>query len=115
MTESRDRYAPFVLFEHDHDPGKYCLMLTDGNMLSHAEAFQRNDREPNGYAWADVALGVIRAHAPSLEGRLEMDPEAGTFVAYGRDHTSVAFQTAQARRVVADDIAFLDEVGAIAR
>ena len=85
MLDERTRYAPLILFEYDHDPGKYCLMLSDDHMIEHEELFGSHGREPNGSGWADVALQVIRTRAPALEGRLGMDPEAGTFVAYGSD------------------------------
>lgn len=85
MYDERARYAPFVLFEYDHDPGSYCLMLSDTHMIEREETFQAKGREPNGYGWADVALAVIRAEAPEIEEKFGMDPEAGTYVAYGKD------------------------------
>lgn len=85
MLDERTKYAPLILFEYDHEPGKYCLMLSDDPMIEHEELFEANGREPSGYGWADVALQVIRTRAPALEARLGMDPEAGTFVAYGSD------------------------------
>lgn len=85
MLDERTKYAPLILFEYDHEPGKYCLMLSDDHMIEHDELFEANGREPSGYGWADVALQVIRTRAPALEARLGMDPEAGTFVAYGSD------------------------------
>ncbi len=83
MYEERTQYAPFVLFEYDHKPGTYCLMLSDNHMIEQAEIFESNGREPNGYGWADVALQAIRSEAPELEKKVEMDPEAGNFVAFG--------------------------------
>ncbi|MBO6937339.1 MAG: immunity 51 family protein [Deltaproteobacteria bacterium] len=85
MLNDPETYAPFVLFEYDHDPGKYCLMLSDGKMGPTFATFEANGREGGGYGWADVALGTIRSQAPELESRLGMDPEAGMFVAYGTD------------------------------
>lgn len=80
-------YVPLVLFEYDHKPGHYCLMLTDTHMVSDAQiaVFEENGRDPGGYSWADVAIGVIRATQPALEEKLGFDPEAGMFVAYGED------------------------------
>ncbi len=85
MFDDRTSYAPLVLFEYDHKPGHYCLMLTDNHMVDVLDVFEANGREANGYGWADVALGVIRAEAPELEARMGMDPEAGMYVAYGED------------------------------
>jgi len=85
MLEDRESYRPLVLFEYDHEPGSYCLMLSDGDMLEVMDVFEAGGRYGNGYAWSDVALQAMRAGAPDLERRVSMDPEAGTFVASGRD------------------------------
>ena len=85
MFVDKETYAPLALFEYDHNPGNYCLMLTDSRMVDVMEVFQANGREGGGYAWADLALGVIRSDAPELESKMGMDPEAGMFVAYGED------------------------------
>lgn len=78
-------YAPLKLFEYDHKPGSYALMLTDSDMVKVDQAFAAGGRDGHGYGWADVALGAIRAQNPGLEQRLGMDPEAGMFVAYSED------------------------------
>ena len=78
-------YAPFTLMEYEHAPGSYCLMLPDGRMGPTLDVFAAGGREGGGYAWADVALQLMRGGAPELEARLGMDPEAGMFVACGRD------------------------------
>lgn len=87
LFEERVAYAPLVLFEYDHEPGHYCLMLSDNHMVSDEQirVFEDNGRDPGGYSWADVALGVVRTRRPELEERLDFDPEAGMFVAYGED------------------------------
>lgn len=86
MYEERSAYAPFVLFEYDHKPGNFCLMLSDQHMVDGPDAvFEQNGRYGNGYGWADVALAAMRTQSPALESRLGMDPEAGMFVAYGSD------------------------------
>ena len=83
--EDRTTWAPFLLFEHD-DTGKYSLLLTDAHMGGEVGAvFEANGREGGGYGWADVALQQLRAHAPEVEARLGLDPEAGMFCAYGTD------------------------------
>lgn len=85
MLSDRTTYAPLLLMESDSKPGHYSLLLTDSHAGAVMDVFAAHDREPSGYGWADVALGVMRAEAPDLEGRLSMDPEAGMFCAYGTD------------------------------
>jgi hypothetical protein len=78
-------YAPLVLFEYDHKPGHYCLMLTDNHMVDVMDVFEENGRYGNGYGWTDVAVAAIRQEAPAIEGKVDFDPEAGMFVAFGED------------------------------
>jgi hypothetical protein len=86
MDQERTAYAPFVLFEYDHKPGNYALMLSDSHMVTGADAvFEANGRYGNGYGWADVAVGVMRDQAPELKAAMGIDPEAGMFVAFGSD------------------------------
>lgn len=85
LVDDRTTYAPLILFEYDHEPGKYCLMLSDSNMGPTFAVFEANGREGGGYGWADVALQLVRSRAPTLESRVGFDPEAGMFVAYGTD------------------------------
>ena len=85
MLSDDTTYAPLQLFEYDHNPGNYCLMLSDSKMGATWEVFEANGREGHGYGWTDVALGLIRAGSPELEARVGFDPEAGMFVAYGDD------------------------------
>jgi len=82
-------YEPFVLFEYGHKPGTYCLMLSDDKMVDVTDVFEEHGRDGNGYAWADVAVQVVRTRAPDVEGRFRMDPEAGTFVAFGDDREAL--------------------------
>ena len=85
MFEDKVTYAPFQLFEYDHKPGNYCLMLSDQHFAVTEDAFAAGNREGGGYGWADVALQVIRSSEPEREKQLGLDPEAGMFVAYGTD------------------------------
>jgi hypothetical protein len=85
MLRDDATYAPLRLFEYDHEPGTYCLMLTDEHAAPVEAVFAAHDREPGGYGWADVAIHWIRTSAPELEDRLGLDPEAGMFVAHGKD------------------------------
>jgi hypothetical protein len=77
--------APLKLFEYDHKPGHFSLLLTDSWMIASTEIFEAAGFEGGGYSWAGVARAAIQAHAPQLDGRMGFDPEAGMFVAYGTD------------------------------
>lgn len=85
MVSDDETYAPFKLFEYDHEPGSYCLMLSDRDFGAVEEVFNEHDREAGGYGWADVALQLMRTEAPELEALIDMDPEAGMFAARGTD------------------------------
>lgn len=89
MLTDRTRYAPLFLMEYDHKPGHYALILSDDHMVTHEALFERQDREANGYGWTDTVLGVVREQAPDLLDRLDFDPEAGTFCAYGSDREAL--------------------------
>ncbi|WP_354644376.1 immunity 51 family protein [Kitasatospora camelliae] len=81
----RETFAPLVFFEYDHKPGTYCLMLSDHHMVAVEEVFDACGQYGNGYGWEGVARSALRARAPQLADRLSFDPEAGMFVAHGRD------------------------------
>ncbi len=86
MLEEREKYKPLVLFQHDGEPERYSLILSDSHMVTGTDVvFEENGRYGNGYGWADVALAAIRSHSPELESRFGIDPEAGMFAAYGTD------------------------------
>jgi hypothetical protein len=86
LYEERVTYAPLVVFEYDHKPGDYCVMLSDSHMGGEqAATFEANGRSSDGYGWTDLALQVVRSQQPELESKLGFDPEAGMFVAYGTD------------------------------
>ena len=82
-------YAPLVLFEYDHKPGEYCLMLSDNHMVDVMDAFEEVGQYGNGYGWEAVTRQAMRAHAPELDGLFDYDPEAGTFVAFGSNHAAL--------------------------
>ncbi|WP_323374064.1 immunity 51 family protein [Plantactinospora alkalitolerans] len=85
MIEVDDSLNPFRLFEYDHDPGTYCLMLSDLDMVRVSDVFEECGYLGNGYDWSGVARSAVRTHAPEIADRLGYDPEAGTFVAHGTD------------------------------
>jgi len=76
---------PLQFFEYEHKPGHYCLMLSDRHMVDLLDVFEDCGQYGNGYGWAGVARSAIRSRAPELAGRVAFDPEAGMFVAHGRD------------------------------
>ncbi|MRH87975.1 hypothetical protein GFY24_11045 [Nocardia sp. SYP-A9097] len=84
MTD-RETFAPLVFFEYDHKPGNYCLMLSDSHMVELEEVFAAAGYEGGGYGWTGVARSALALRAPELDGKFGLDPEAGTFVAYGED------------------------------
>ncbi|MEO3923639.1 immunity 51 family protein [Micromonosporaceae bacterium B7E4] len=85
MTEAVNSFSPLKFFEYDHNPGNYCLMLSDVRMVDVSDVFEADGHLGNGYDWTAVARSVVRSDVPELADRLGYDPEAGTFVAYGTD------------------------------
>ncbi len=94
--------APLRLFEYDHRPGHYCLMLTDDAMVPVEDVFAKRGYEGCGYGWAGVARVVVRKRMPEVEERLGFDPEAGMFVAYGEDADALRRLGAELRKALAD-------------
>ncbi|MEU0544922.1 immunity 51 family protein [Nocardia sp. NPDC005978] len=85
MIDDRETYAPLILFEYDHRPGNYCLMLSDRFMVEREETFAAAGYEGNGYGWTGVAESAVRNRLPEIAEHVKFDPEAGTFVGYGQD------------------------------
>ncbi|WP_042382228.1 immunity 51 family protein [Streptacidiphilus melanogenes] len=81
----RTTLEPLVLFEYDHRPGTYCLMLSDSDMGPADDVFEECGQYGNGYGWEGVARSALRVRAPELTDRISFDSEAGTFVAHGDD------------------------------
>lgn len=81
----RSSFAPLVFLEYDHEPGTYCLILADRDMVEVMDVFEECGQYGNGYGWQGVAMSALQAHAPALTDRIEFDSEAGTFVAFGKD------------------------------
>lgn len=89
MFDDPKTYAPLKLFEYEHKPGTYALILSDADMDPVFDVFETNGRDARGYGFADLALQVIRTREPELEAKVDFDPEAGTFVAHGSDLESL--------------------------
>jgi hypothetical protein len=109
MGDPADDLTPLKLFEYDHDPGSWCLLLSDSEMVKVIEPFEAAGEEGGGYAWEAVARQAVRAHAPQLEGRFGTDPEAGMFVAYGRDVDALRTLGGLLKRAF-DERAFLESL-----
>ncbi|MFF6955013.1 Imm51 family immunity protein [Streptomyces sp. NPDC008317] len=84
MTET-STLDPLTFFEYDHNPGNYCLLLSDTHMVPFMDVFEECEQYGSGYGWTGVARSAIRSRAPELLDRVSFDPEAGMFVAYGTD------------------------------
>jgi hypothetical protein len=85
LNDDRTTYAPLTLFEYDHAPGTYCLMMADAHWDDSLDVFEECDAYGNGYGWEGVARQAVRAHVPDVADRVDFDSEAGTFVAHSAD------------------------------
>ena len=74
-------YAPFVLSE------QHSLLLTEFDACY--EIFEEAGYESGGYGWHGVAESLIRLKAPHLAKKINFDPEASMFVAYGDDRAAL--------------------------
>jgi len=84
-----NEYAPFELDLADELDDVNTLMLSEKEMLGFMATFEKGGRYGNGYAWADIALQVMREEAPSLEAKVQMDPEAGMWAATSADKAAL--------------------------
>ena len=109
MVDDNETYAPFVLFEYEHKPGNFCLMLSDRHMVHVTDVFEAQGVYGNGYDWEAVARQVVRSRGGALEGRFKYDPEAGTFVAYGTDVEALR-ELGAALKLAFDDRSVLAEL-----
>ena len=88
MDTDRTTYAPCIFFEYDDSPGTFCLMLTDGEMIKVADLFEAAGYEPNGYMWNGLAHHLVDTRGIDATD-VGFDPEAGMFVAYGKNEASL--------------------------
>lgn len=100
--DERVAYAPLILFEYDHKPGHYCLLLSDNHMVRVDAPFAAAGYQGGGYDWNAVALQAAREIG--VAGRFGTDPEAGTFVAYGEDLQALQALGAQLKRAFDDPV-----------
>jgi len=92
-------FAPFIFSEHE---GNFSLMLTEFD--SFAEVFEEAGYDAGGYAWHGVADALIRLHAPYLAKKIQFDPEASMFVAYGKDRTALKELARLLLRTMRDEV-----------
>jgi hypothetical protein len=78
--------TPLRLYETA--PGKFSLLLEAGTTKVEGLVSEFG-RSPNGYFWEGVARLLIKTQAPTLDGRLSFDPEAGMFCAFGGDRPAL--------------------------
>ncbi len=69
-------------------PGWFSLLLDAGDTAVDG-LVEELGHEPNGFFWEGVAQFLIGEEAPELDGRVELDPEAGMFCAYGNDRAAL--------------------------
>lgn len=88
MTAFNDKttYPPFQLYSYDDTPDEFTLKLTDTHMVqTFTSAFTEHGREGDGCDWADLALHVLSQDDTIKADAFGLDPEAGMFIAYGKD------------------------------
>lgn len=85
MLNDKTTYAPLALFEYDHSPGRYCLMMADADWDDAVDVFEECGAYGNGYGWEGVGRQAVRAHLPDLIHTIDFDSEGGTFVAHSLD------------------------------
>ncbi|NUS54454.1 MAG: hypothetical protein HOV66_06275, partial [Streptomycetaceae bacterium] len=88
MTDD-EALAPLILFESDHTPGSFSLLLGDVAEPRVMAVFEECGQYGNGYGWEGVARSAVRNRAPELDGRFAYDCEAGMFAAYGGDREAL--------------------------
>lgn len=108
MTD-RETFAPLVFFEYDHNPGMFCLMLSDNFLYNVDGVFGECGQDANGYGWEGVSRSVVRERAPGLADRIQYDSEAGTFVAHSHEADALQ-QLGVLLKQAYDDHALLKEL-----
>jgi len=88
MTEQAS-LAPFTLFEYEHQPGTFCLMLSDGDMEKVEAVFEAHGAEGNGHGWGGLAESLARSQMPEIATGLRFDSEAGMFAAMSGDRSAL--------------------------
>lgn len=100
---------PFTLAETS--PGKFSLLLTTFEPAT--PVFNAAGLEGGGYSWGSVASHVVNNLATELEGRLDFDPEASMFCAFGADREALEALGTQLARLFHDHEALAEVIQAI--
>jgi hypothetical protein len=66
--------------------------------------FEEAGHEGGGYGWHGVADALVRLKAPKLKKKLDFDPEASMFVAFGKDRDALAQLARLLLEVMADPV-----------
>ena len=82
---TNEEFAPFSISHYED--GRFGLILDDfGDCY---EIFEEAGYESGGYGWHGVADALIRLKAPHLANKIEFNPEASMFAAYGQDRAAI--------------------------
>ncbi|MEU5526007.1 Imm51 family immunity protein [Micromonospora chersina] len=65
MLDDRTTFAPLALFEYEDAPGRYCLMMAEGDWDDTVDVFEECGAYGNGHGWGGIARQVVRAHLPN--------------------------------------------------
>ena len=82
--QKKNEFAPLQWIETD---GSFSLMLTEFDPW--AATFEELDQEGGGYGWHGVADALVRLKTPKLKKKVQFDPEASMFVAFGKDREAL--------------------------
>ncbi|WP_433114502.1 Imm51 family immunity protein [Micromonospora sp. CA-246542] len=81
--------------------GQYSLRLEAGTTPVD-DLIRQLAHEPNGYFWEGVAQVLVSTEAETLEGRFELDSEAGMFCAYSTDRNALEELATRMNAIVTD-------------
>ena len=93
-----DDFDPFELVETS--PGQFSLLFS--KFEAAAEVFEEAGVEGGGYAWAAVARHVVDNDATELKERIDFDPEASLFCAFGEDRAALTTLGARLAQLLHD-------------
>lgn len=77
--------APFRLYESPVTPGRFELVLYDGDMEKVEDIFHALGAEGHGHGWNWLAWSTAKSEMPDLFDKLMFESEAGTFVVLSDD------------------------------
>ncbi|HEX4608486.1 MAG TPA: Imm51 family immunity protein [Urbifossiella sp.] len=107
VVSSSTEFAPFTMLETN--PGSFSLLLSAFDRW--AEAFEEAGHEGGGYGWHGVADALLRLKLPKLKKKVEFDPEASMFVAFGKDRDALAQLAKLMLEAMGDPAVLKDAIG----